>query len=166
METDSSDPAARTLLNVQNSDGTLVISPDRGSDPISVGAYPAITSATSGDISTHISPDISTRISPDISTHISPDVTPATSPGAALAIDEARRLGKPVLLCNPENLISAHSAFEWIVRERIDVLNIAGPRSSEFSGIYGLTVRFLLTLLGLCAGEEADKSGHEHRQKE
>jgi len=82
------------------------------------------------------------------------------------AIDEARRLGKPVLLCNPENLISAHSAFEWIVRERIDVLNIAGPRSSEFSGIYGLTVRFLLTLLGLCAGEEADKSGHEHRQKE
>ena len=150
VETDSSDPAARTLLNVQNSDGTLVIAPDPDSDRISLRASPAISPATS----------------PGISPATSPGISPATFPGTVLAIDEARRLGKPVLLCNPVDLTSARSAFEWIVRERIDILNIAGPRSSEQSGIYGLAARFLLTLLKLGTGKEADESSHQDRQEE
>ncbi|MFV1980650.1 MAG: putative molybdenum carrier protein [Rhodothermia bacterium] len=88
------------------------------------------------------------------------------SPGTALTIEEARRLSKPILLCDPKDVMSAKAVFDWIIRERIDILNIAGPRSSEHSGIYGLAVRFLLVLLSLATGEEADEPGHQDRQEE
>ena len=116
-EADSSDPAARTLLNVQDADATLILSPD------------------------------------------------TVSPGTMTTIDEAHRLEKPLLLCDPMDLRAPALSVEWFEIQDIRVLNIAGPRESEQPGIYALAVRFLLRTLSLARGIQANETGDENREE-
>ncbi len=48
-----------------------------------------------------------------------------------------------------ELLAGAGSASSWIDKNSIEILNVAGPRSSEDPGIYGAAVKALKTLLCL-----------------
>ena len=89
----------------------------------------------------------------------------APSPGTMTAMDEARRIEKPLLLCDPMDSRAPALAVEWFEIQDIRVLNVAGPRESEHPGIYGLAVRFLLRTLGLGRGIQADETGDEYRQE-
>ena len=92
------------------------------------------------------------------------------SPGTSLAHDEANRLGKPVLVCDPTEIASRQSVLDWIEREQIRTLNIAGPRASEHPTMYALSVRFLFAALGLGhaiqSDEPRDQDGKEERTHE
>lgn len=108
-ETESSDPAQRTILNVRDSDGTLVLG--RG----------------------------------------------AGSAGTNLTLLEAEKQQRPVFRCSPLDLERVIEAVKWAVAEDIRVLNVAGPRDSEVSGIYGFAARFLLDFFELCGGAKTDQ---------
>jgi hypothetical protein len=59
--------------------------------------------------------------------------------GTALALERARELGRPALRLDLAALApadAARSARAWLRRERVGVLNVAGPRESEAPGIY------------------------------
>ncbi|MBC8515252.1 putative molybdenum carrier protein [bacterium] len=96
-ETKSRRYTERTMLNVRESDGTLVI----------------------------------TRGKP--------------TGGTALTLGMARKEVKPILVVRPEDDVKDSS--DWILREGIQVLNIAGPRESGDPGIYTTTLSFLRRLL-------------------
>ena len=93
-ETASDDPAERTILNVRDSDGTLVLTPSE------------------------------------------------VSGGTALAVEEARRLGKPLLIVAPMEE-TFDEASTWLANEPIEVLNVAGPRASEVDTIYAFARDYL-----------------------
>lgn len=61
------------------------------------------------------------------------------SPGARITISKARGLGKP-LITNP----TRYSFIEWIDKNNISVLNVAGNRESKNPGIFMKTKLFLL----------------------
>jgi hypothetical protein len=71
----------------------------------------------------------------------------AVSDGVALTADEARRLGRPLLVVDPGDE-AAHEGrvaeiLAWIAANDIGVLNIAGPRESTSPGVYGAARRML-----------------------
>ena len=62
--------------------------------------------------------------------------------GTALAAEEARRLGKPLLIVAPmEEMFD--EASTWLAQEDIEVLNVAGPRASEADAVYAFARDFL-----------------------
>ena len=73
-------------------------------------------------------------------------VAPGEPTGGTLAtLIHARRIGKPVLVVDPADLIGPadpvegarlDGIMEWIVAHHIRVLNVAGPRESGRPGIY------------------------------
>jgi hypothetical protein len=74
------------------------------------------------------------------------------SGGTALTAAHARRLGKPLLAIDvaASTIDTTHHirhvacrVREWIVRNNISVLNVAGPRASQNQGIYGKTLKLL-----------------------
>jgi hypothetical protein len=67
--------------------------------------------------------------------------------GTALTRELARELEKPCLLVDPRRDNAASIARDWLERENIGVLNVAGPRESEWPGIYRHARRFLEQLL-------------------
>lgn len=97
LETESSAYEVRTRLNVEHSDGTLII--------------------TSG----------------------------SPTGGTAYTIEMARFLQRPCLVIDVDRERQQHDAFSdavlkkitrWLTRERIETLNVAGPRKSKNHGIY------------------------------
>jgi len=72
--------------------------------------------------------------------------------GSALAADEARRLGRPLLHMDfdPISLIGAAAMLRrWLQDEQVRILNVAGPRASEDGQIFGKTLVVLaLAVLG------------------
>lgn len=68
------------------------------------------------------------------------------SGGTALAIAEAARLGRPVLVAGPGD--DPAEAVAWLGRQRVGRLNVAGPRESEAPGVYRDALRWLQRLLG------------------
>jgi len=99
-ETTSEAYPHRTRLNVQDADGTLIL----------------------------------TRGKPDR--------------GTALTLDLARKMNKPhrvVDLAEPADVAVVRA---WVQEQRIEVLNVAGPRESEKRGIHAAAVSFLRELLG------------------
>ena len=85
-ETVSADPAVRSMLNVMDSDGTVIF-------------------RANGSI----------------------------SPGTDLTAGFARLLERPLLELSDDEDIggTGDRFFEWMVRNRIETLNVAGPRKSE-----------------------------------
>jgi predicted Rossmann fold nucleotide-binding protein DprA/Smf involved in DNA uptake len=66
--------------------------------------------------------------------------------GSALTAEVARRAKKPCRIVDLRTPSAAASVKEWLARQRIETLNIAGPRESGCPGIYEQTVTFLRTL--------------------
>lgn len=97
-ETPSEDFSQRTILNIRDSDGTLVIIPS--------------LSVTILD-------------------------------GTVLTINEANRKKKPLLIVNLSDSFQKETFQEWIDKNNIKVLNIAGPRESTSPGIYRKSVKFI-----------------------
>jgi len=71
------------------------------------------------------------------------------SGGTALTIRLAGRLGRPFLVVDLAEGGDAGKAGEWIRRNRIEVLNVAGPRESKAPGIHGEATAFLRTVPGI-----------------
>ena len=59
----------------------------------------------------------------------------AASGGTAFTIEVARRLRRPLLVLDLRDDPDPEPARLWLERERVAVLNVAGPRESERPGI-------------------------------
>jgi hypothetical protein len=74
----------------------------------------------------------------------------AMGAGSKLTINMAKKYKKPLFILNlnekNENL-NEIKVIEWISTNKIQILNIAGPREETTPGIYQLTQRFLTNLL-------------------
>lgn len=71
---------------------------------------------------------------------------PATG-GTALTIEVARRLAKPCLIIDLHEPAIPSTVRAWAGTNRIQTLNIAGPRESTAPGIYEQAREFLLRAL-------------------
>ena len=69
------------------------------------------------------------------------------SGGIALTIELARQLGKPHLVLDLRRQPEAADVIEWIHRERIGVMNVAGPRERSAPGSYEEAAVFLRHVL-------------------
>jgi hypothetical protein len=68
--------------------------------------------------------------------------------GTALTVRLARRHGRPVMTVDLAAAPSAPAVRDWIARDRIRRLNVAGPRESVQPGIHAQATRFLRGVLG------------------
>jgi hypothetical protein len=68
--------------------------------------------------------------------------------GTALAVRLARAQGRPALTVDLSAAPRVEPVREWIARERIVRLNVAGPRESQQPGIHDQAVEFLRQVLG------------------
>jgi len=68
--------------------------------------------------------------------------------GTALTVRLARRQGRPAMTVDLAAAPSAPAVRDWIARERIRRLNVAGPRESEHPGIHAQATQFLRGVLG------------------
>jgi hypothetical protein len=70
------------------------------------------------------------------------------SGGSALTREFAKRSGKPWLHINMKNMSrkdASEKLISWLTKNRIKVLNVAGPRDSKDSGIYKTVLSLLQT---------------------
>lgn len=67
--------------------------------------------------------------------------------GTALTKQVAEQLGKPLLVINLANAPHVREVVDWIQRNGIRRLNVAGPRESTEPGIYRQAYEFLRRLL-------------------
>jgi len=67
--------------------------------------------------------------------------------GTSLTRRVAERLGKPCLVVDLAAPTDASQVREWISRNELDVLNVAGPRESQAPGIQSAARAFVLGLL-------------------
>jgi hypothetical protein len=67
--------------------------------------------------------------------------------GTALTVDVAERLRKPCLVVDLATDSRPEAAREWLVRNAVGVLNVAGPRESGMPGIYADALAFLRAVL-------------------
>jgi len=67
--------------------------------------------------------------------------------GTALTVDVAERLHKPHLVVDLARGARPRAAREWLVRNAVRVLNVAGPRESGMPGIYADALAFLRAVL-------------------
>lgn len=105
QETKSGDYDERTLLNIRDSDGTLIIIPDK------------ITQITDGTI---------------------------------LTLTTIKKQNKPFFILDLSQQVDLVNMIDWVVVNKIDILNIAGPRESQCGGIYNhslITLESLFTML-------------------
>lgn len=87
-ETTGTDYTTRTMLNVRDSDGTLIL--NRG----------------------------------------------ILEGGTALTVKIAKKLNKPYLIFNLVHPQNNQIVLDWITKNKISILNVAGPRESKRRGIY------------------------------
>ncbi len=66
--------------------------------------------------------------------------------GTALTIKLAQKHRKPYLVVDLAQEANVTLVREWLNHNKIQILNIAGPRESEVPGIYGHTTIFLKRL--------------------
>ncbi|MBO6534942.1 MAG: putative molybdenum carrier protein [Balneolaceae bacterium] len=63
--------------------------------------------------------------------------------GTELALETAKRFGKPYLVVNLNKRISVTEVSEWISAKNIEVMNVAGPSEGSSHGIYGRVYNLL-----------------------
>ena len=73
----------------------------------------------------------------------------APTGGTAYTIEVARRVGRPFLLVDLAETSQPEVAAEWVCREGISILNVAGPRASKEPGIYEAARDYLRRLFGV-----------------
>lgn len=71
----------------------------------------------------------------------------AAGGGTLLAIEEARRIGKPLMIVSVEEPDIERVVRRWLDTERVERLNVAGPRESEEPGIHALASSLLRAVL-------------------
>ena len=126
-ETASKSYAVRTEWNVRDSDATLILVLDR----ISSGTRLTIDSAK-------------TQTRPLRIEYLCPPATGTLIATGILIEDDV----------SPEQRVT--DVIEWIVREQIKTLNVAGPRGSSHKDVYQKSLQFLTMLFETVAS----KSGH------
>jgi hypothetical protein len=67
--------------------------------------------------------------------------------GTRLTLNTARELGKPVLVLDLRESPSTAAVADWLRRENVRVLNVAGPRASQSPTIAADAAAFLRRLL-------------------
>lgn len=78
---------------------------------------------------------------------ILPDGKTKISDGTILTINEVKKQSKPFLITNLSDPLPANEIIKWIFTHKINILNIAGPRESQFNGIYEHSRHYLETIL-------------------
>lgn len=68
--------------------------------------------------------------------------------GTQFTFDIARLNNKPVFVWEIENNNNFRQFQNWLIHNKVQVLNIAGPRESIEPGIYNETLRLLEDLIG------------------
>ncbi len=68
--------------------------------------------------------------------------------GTALTIKLAKKHRKPYLIVDLVQEEDVRSVREWLRQNKIQILNVAGPRESEVPGIYQPAAIFLRKLFG------------------
>jgi hypothetical protein len=68
--------------------------------------------------------------------------------GSMLAVELAQKLGKSCLIFDFRGKGHVSDVRDWIIRDEIKILNVAGGRESTSPGIYELSLGFLTELLG------------------
>jgi predicted Rossmann-fold nucleotide-binding protein len=71
------------------------------------------------------------------------------SGGTALTIELARKHKKPCLVVNVGDAAKVEDVCTWLGEQRIQVLNVAGPRESNEAGVYGQAETFLRSVFRL-----------------
>ena len=66
--------------------------------------------------------------------------------GTALTAEFAKEFKKPCLIIELENRQETEIICQWFIKNRIQILNVAGPRSSKCPGIYDAAYKLLLEL--------------------
>ena len=80
--------------------------------------------------------------------------------GTRLTAEHCAKHGKPRLLIDAAAFSPEHAAAEisaFVERERISVLNIAGPRSSKWPGAHGYACETLSVLLRGCTVRDSSR---------
>ncbi|NNG17514.1 MAG: hypothetical protein HKM89_13645 [Gemmatimonadales bacterium] len=77
------------------------------------------------------------------------------SGGTAHTIECAQAAAKPYFVLDLDAEAGAHVVREWLERNRIRTLNVAGPRESKAPGIEQRAARYLLELLAADLPREA-----------
>lgn len=66
--------------------------------------------------------------------------------GTAFTIAMARKHKKPCLIVDPGHAV-LEDVRNWLIQNKVTILNIAGPRESNMSGIYKEAYEFLCKIL-------------------
>lgn len=75
-----------------------------------------------------------------------PDQAPGTwGQGTTFTLDVAAALGKPcrAAVPDPDDVAARAELIQWLAANKVQVLNVAGPRESEAPGIYARARAFL-----------------------
>lgn len=72
------------------------------------------------------------------------------TPGARTTLGACRRLGRPFLIVEPGESIRPSDVAAWIREHRVEVVNVAGNRESNASGIGARVERFLMAVSNFC----------------
>jgi predicted Rossmann-fold nucleotide-binding protein len=67
--------------------------------------------------------------------------------GTALTIRAAEEMERACIIIDPSSATGVKTFREWVETERIETLNVAGPRESTMAGIYELASAFLRKIL-------------------
>ncbi len=68
--------------------------------------------------------------------------------GSMLTVELAQKLGKSCLIFDFQGKGHVSDVRDWIVRDEVKILNVAGGRESISPGIYELSIGFLTELFG------------------
>ncbi len=79
--------------------------------------------------------------------------------GTRLTIQEAEEKVKPYLIIDLSNGHDAEKIIDWIKKNNIEKLNVAGPRESQSRGIYQLAYRLLENIINLLRLGKTDSCG-------
>jgi hypothetical protein len=67
--------------------------------------------------------------------------------GTALTVEYAQRLDKPYLTLDLTQAPDPAAVRDWALKNKVGILNVAGPRAGEDPGVYEQAVRFLRRVL-------------------
>jgi len=67
--------------------------------------------------------------------------------GTLLTISETKQTKKPLLIFYLDQNLSPAIVCDWLLKNHIQILNIAGPRESQSPGIYQQSYKFIKKLL-------------------
>ena len=74
-----------------------------------------------------------------------------TTGGTAITVDLAKEEGKPHIIVDLSSDPDVSAIVDWVNKNQIHTLNVAGPRESKHSGIYDAAFTFIEKLMqGIC----------------